>query len=68
MTTGKYKYVLCLMLTDTSQSSQPPDVTSTAQSRRIAPADRLNRLNQKRSQSSVDETSGKLCSLFFSVP
>ncbi|CAL8101663.1 unnamed protein product [Orchesella dallaii] len=43
-----------------SQSSQPPDVTSTGQSRRVAPADRVNRFNQKRSQSSVDESSGTI--------
>ncbi|CAG7718035.1 unnamed protein product [Allacma fusca] len=46
--------------TCTPQNTQPPDVTSTAQSRRMAPADRLNRLNQKRSQSCADETSGTL--------
>lgn len=42
-----------------TQVSQPPDVTSTGNSRR-APADRVNRFGQNRSQSSSDQSSGNL--------
>ncbi|XP_035702936.1 disco-interacting protein 2 isoform X5 [Folsomia candida] len=42
----------------TQVSQMPPDVTSTGNSRRLAPADRVNR--QNRSQSSSDQSSGTL--------